>query len=120
VSAATYAELVERGCLCGSDSPQDCSLHGPRDNRGLAAYFKAGMPRGFPLVATCTLCGDEGLLYPSVELDCGDVPAGEAPGPTLICPRCSRPTLERALRAGAESFGYELNARTVFAMEAAA
>jgi hypothetical protein len=52
--AATYSELVERGCLCGTDRIAECPLHkGPGDLRGLAAYFKAGQPLGFPLSANC-------------------------------------------------------------------
>lgn len=110
-----YALLVERGCLCGTDRIAGCSIHpDASDNRGIRAYFLAGQPNGFPMAATCSLCGDEGLLYPSVELDRGDVPAGEAPGPTLICPRHSRPSMEIALRDGCEIAGYVLNARVVF------
>lgn len=110
-----YARLLERGCLCGGDDPASCPVHPePGDNRGIAAYFKAGLPNGFPMVATCSICRAEGLMYPSVELDRGEVPAGEAPGPTLICPRCSRPAHETRLRADAEQFGYDLNGETVF------
>jgi hypothetical protein len=110
----SYEALVERGCLCGTDLPQDCGLHGPSDNRGLRAFFEANMPMAFPCTAFCALCGAEGLMYPSVELDRGDVPAGEAPGPTLVCPSCSSPVCEMTLRAEAEEFGYVLNGRSVF------
>lgn len=113
-NTTAFAQLVERGCLCGTDRIAECALHGPGDNRGIAAHFKAGMPNGFPLVATCTLCRAEGLLYPSVPLDKGEVPAGEAPSPTLICPCCSCPALEDSLRREAEDFGYQLNDRRVF------
>lgn len=107
-----YARLVERGCLCGTDAPADCTLHGPGDNRGIAAYFAAGQPRGFPLVARCSVCGAGGLLYPNIDID--DPKRDGAFRPTLVCPGCSVPAGERALRADAENFGYVLNERLVF------
>jgi hypothetical protein len=111
----SYASLVSRGCLCGTDRPAECPLHvGPSDLRGVAAYLKAGSPRGFPMTANCAVCGAASLMYPSVPLDRGEIPAGQAPPPTLVCPRCSRPAGEQALRAEAENFGYELNDRRVF------
>jgi len=117
-----WAQLVRRGCLCGSDRPADCTLHGPGDNRGIAAYFKAGMPRGFPVRdCTCAICGTGGcLLYPNIAID--DPERDGKFHPTLICPRCSSPAAERALVRDAETFGYALNAERVFAapMEKAA
>jgi hypothetical protein len=110
-----FATLVQRGCLCGSKRPADCPLHGPRDNRGLLAFFKAGQPGGFPMAARCALCGDDGLLYPNVEID--DPRRSGEFRPTLICPRCSRPSSEQALRTDAEAFGYLLNDRCVFSGE---
>lgn len=93
----SYVDLVERGCLCGTNRIAACPLHvGPGDNRGLRAFYQAGMPLAFPMVATCAICGTEGLMYPDVELE----ESSQAPArhrPTLICPRCSRPSLERAL-----------------------
>ena len=97
----------------------DCPLHvESSDNRGIAAWFKAGMPSGFPVVARCLLCGTDGLLYPNVELD--DPNGSGEFQPTLICPRCSAPAAERSLRAEAEAFGYELNDQSVFGARAAA
>jgi hypothetical protein len=116
-----YDKLVEKGCLCGSERPQDCELHGPGDNRGLRAFFEAGMPSSFPLVASCAICDAESLMFPDTELDdpTKEVdPAVERP-PTLICPRCSAPSQERSLRTDAEEFGYELNSRAVFGVASA-
>jgi hypothetical protein len=110
---STYAELVERGCLCGSDRPADCTVHGPRDLRGIAAFFKAGMPGGFPMEANCAICGAPGLLYPNIELD--DPKRSGENRRTLVCPECSGPAAETALRADAQQFGYRLNERRVFA-----
>lgn len=112
---SAYTDLLAKGCLCGTDDVAKCPLHGPGDNRGIAAWFKAGMPSGFPMAATCSLCGSDSLMYPSVELDRGEVPAGECPGPTLVCPSCSRPANEARLVADAEAAGYVLNAKRVFA-----
>jgi hypothetical protein len=117
-STLAFDRLVQRGCLCGSERPADCPLHGPGDNRGIAAFFKAGMPNAFPMVAHCALCGTEGLMYPDVELDDPTINAGAPPRhrPTLICPRCSTPAAERALRAEVERSGRDqLNDRQVFA-----
>jgi hypothetical protein len=122
---STFAQLVERGCLCGSDRVADCPLHrGPGDLRGIAAYFKAGMPKGFPMVAHCAICKTEGLMYPNIELDdakreaIGDAKRGYKP--TLICPCCSTPAAERALRIEVEGVGYyDLNQRSVFGLVAA-
>lgn len=109
--SSTYEALVARGCLCGTERPQDCTLHGVGDNRGLAAYFKAGMPNAFPCVATCSLCRSDGLLYPNVGLDTGT--GGYKP--TVVCPRCSAPVCERALVAEVEASGlHKLNTRRVF------
>lgn len=111
---AAYAALVARGCLCRTAQVVSCPVHpDPRDNRGLRAYFEAGQPGGFPMVASCAICGTEGLLYPNVELD-DPARSGEF-RPTLICPRHSVPSHERALRADADQFGYELNEQRVFA-----
>lgn len=117
---AAYQKLVAKGCLCGTDRPADCPLHEPGDNRGIAAFYKAGLPLAFPLVARCHDCHTEGLMYPNIDLDDPkrDVDPTTSPKPTLICPRCSRRGgvgLERALVDDAESFGYELNDRRVFA-----
>lgn len=116
-TATTYEQLVERGCLCGTDRAQDCELHGPGDNRGIAAFYRAGMPLAFPSYANCMLCGAAGLMYPDVELD---DPNHEPDGPTkhrptLICPRCSTPRAEQALRSEVEVSGlHKLNGRSVF------
>lgn len=107
-----YAKLVERGCLCGTDRVADCQIHVGNDLRGIGAYFKAGQPNGFPMVARCSICRDEGLLYPNVEID--DPKRSGEFRPTLICPRCSRPSHEDELRADAERFGYLLNERSIF------
>lgn len=113
----SHSRLQARGCLCGTERPADCRLHPAGDNRGIAAWFKAGMPSGFPTVAMCAICGAGGLLYPDVDLD---DPRSEADGiehrPTLICPRCSSPAAERWLVNQAERFGYVLNPRRVFAL----
>jgi hypothetical protein len=114
----TYPELVARGCLCGTEQSAECPIHGVGDNRGIAAWFKAGMPQGFPLAATCALCGASGLMYPNVELD--DPARSGGYRPTLVCPRCSTPATERALVRDAESFGYELNPARVFGAAAVA
>lgn len=113
-STEVYARLVERGCLCGTERPQDCKVHGYGDNRGIAAFFKAGMPGGFPMVANCATCRSEGLMYPNVHLDNSKGSAEHRP--TLVCPRCSTPTQERALRQEVEASGlHRLNERSVFA-----
>jgi hypothetical protein len=115
VSAALEAwqALIERGCLCSGDTPHACALHGPRDNRGIAAWFKAGMPAGFPMKARCAICrNSDCLLYPNVELD--DPQRSGQSRPTLVCPTCSVPVVERALVADAEQFGYALNSRRIF------
>lgn len=72
------------------------------------------MPNGFPYPANCAICGADGLMYPSIQQDRGELPPGEAGPPTLICPRCSQPAAERGLRREAEAFGYQLNDRTIF------
>lgn len=114
-----YAKLVERGCLCGSEDPAGCPLHEPRDNRGLRAFYEAGMPLGFPMDAWCAICGSEGLMYPNINIDDpgrNADPQHDSFGPTLACPRCSVPAVERALVADASQFGYELNDKRVFAL----
>jgi hypothetical protein len=118
-----YLKLVERGCLCGTDRIADCPVHAkPGDNRGLRAFFQAGMPGAFPSAATCSICGADGLMYPDVELD---DPKG-APGPakhrpTLICPSCSSPAAERALVREVEASGrHQLNGARVFGARAVA
>lgn len=111
----SYSRLLARGCLCGTDRPADCSLHPAGDNRGIAAWLKAGMPSGFPAAATCAICGASGLLYPNVRLDDPESGAdGFEHRPTLICPRCSSPAAERRLVDDAERFGHSLNLRRVF------
>ena len=113
----SYSRLLARGCLCGTDRPADCRLHPEGDNRGIAAWFKAGMPNGFPLAATCAVCDTGGLLYPNVALDDPDSGVdGHEHRPTLICPKCSSPAAERRLVDDAEQFGYSLNPRRVFAL----
>lgn len=120
-AAEKWAQLVARGCKCGGiDNPADCALHHGSDMRGIAAYFAAGMPLGFPLLANCAICSADSLMYPSIPLDAGHLLAGEAPPPTLVCPRCSAPAAERALREEAEAFGYVLNDRVVFGLAVAA
>lgn len=109
---SAYAKLVERGCLCGTDRPADCSLHGPGDNRGIAAFYKAGMPNGFPMPANCALCGADGLMYPNIEID--DPEGSGRYKPTLVCPCCSQPISESRLVAEAQEFGFALNDRRVF------
>lgn len=119
---ATYAELVGQGCLCGSEIPHDrCPIHtGQSDNRGIRAFFEAGMPQAFPSSCTCAVCGADSLMYPSVDLENGDVDVN-APGysyeRTVICPNCSTPYLEARLRAKCEANGYghgRLNSKRVF------
>ena len=111
-ATAAYERLVAKGCLCGSERPADCSLHGPSDNRGLAAFFKAGMPLAFPFSANCSLCGREGLMYPNVALDSGEDMTFR---PTLVCPACSTRRSESAIRAEVEASGlHRLNAQRVF------
>jgi hypothetical protein len=116
-----FADLAAQGCLCGTESPAGCPVHKAGDNRGLRAFFEAGMPKAFPTACRCALCGAEGLLYPNVGLDS---PPREAIGdatvsgykPTVICPRCSAPVLERALVAEVEASGlHDLNDSRVFA-----
>jgi hypothetical protein len=104
-----YAQLVERGCLCGTERPQDCPVHKkPGDNRGLAAFFAAGMPFAFPSKATCGTCGAEGLMYPNVQ-------HAEPGDPTLICPNCSTRSAESLLRFRLELEGlHKLNGKSVF------
>lgn len=107
MSTAPYARLVERGCLCGTDRPQDCTLHGPGDNRGLRAFFQAGMPLAFPSRMTCGKCGAEGLGYPELEAD----PPGQ---PTMICPNCSTRAAESLLRFRIDREGlHKLNGKSV-------
>lgn len=113
-----YDKLVEKGCLCGTEQVAKCPVHPePTDNRGLRAFYQAGMPKGFPSAATCTICGSDGLMYPDIELD--DPKRGDdgppKHRPTLVCPQCSGPGGERRLRSEAEDFGYVLNERAVFA-----
>lgn len=119
-AVATYEKLVEKGCLCGTDRPQDCPLHKSGDLRGLGAFFRAGMPLGFPMEATCAICKAPSLLYPDIEQD---KPTDDGPvkhRPTLVCPRCSTPAAERSLRAEVEGSGlHQLNSRTVFGAVAA-
>lgn len=102
--------LRERGCTCGLDDPR-CPIHEAGDNRGLRAWFEAGLPLGFPMQdCTCMVCGTGGsMIYPDVKLD-----KGEGHAPTLICPRCSVPASEARLRREAVEFGYELKAVSVF------
>jgi hypothetical protein len=89
-ASAAYEALVERGCVCGTDRSPECSLHGPGDNRGLTAFFRAGMPLGFPFSARCA-----------------------------ICPRCSSAAAERALVREVVGSGlHQLNGRRVFGMAA--
>lgn len=121
MTADTYARLVERGCTCGTDRSAECRLHPPGDNRGLAAWFRAGMPHGFPLTATCAVCGSGGLLYPDVDRDDPESGVdGFEHRPTLVCPACSAPAVERGLVTEAERFGYVLNTARVFGAEVAA
>lgn len=112
-AVVAYEKLVVRGCLCGTDRVRDCPLHLAGDNRGIAAWFKAGMPHGFPYAAHCVICGAEGLMYPNVELD--DPNRSGEHRPTLACPGCSQPAAEAALVREALDFGYLLNDRRVFA-----
>lgn len=118
---AKWEDLVARGCLCGTDDrAHECPLHTkPGDNRGIGAWFKAGMPLGFPMVdCTCSVCGTSGcLIYPNIEHD--DPKRSGENRRTLICPSCSTPGAERALVADAEQFGYSLNPHRVFAAVAA-
>lgn len=115
-----YAELVAKGCTCGND-PVTCPVHPePSDARGLAAFYKAGMPLAFPLEGcVCSICSTAGcVMYPDVELD---DPGGKGirHRPTLICPHCSSPAAERRLRAEVEETGrYVLNAASVFGVAA--
>ncbi|HLY83731.1 MAG TPA: hypothetical protein VKQ71_12130, partial [Acidimicrobiales bacterium] len=93
-----YADLVARGCTCGAEDYTPCPLHiGPSDNRGIRAFFEAGMPRGFPMKdCTCMVCKQGGcLIYPNIELD--DPKRSGAYRPTLVCSRCSVPSVEAAL-----------------------
>lgn len=110
---AAYARLVEDGCLCGTDQCADCPLHDAHDLRGLAAFFKAGMPSAFPMPAYCAICRAPGLLYPNIELD--DPKRSGEDRPTLVCPRCSKPAAESHLVADAQQFGHQLNDNRVFA-----
>lgn len=51
-----YAQLVAKGCTCGTHSDK-CPLHPPRDNRGLKAWLEAGQPGGFPIESiNCAVC----------------------------------------------------------------
>lgn len=110
----TYSKLVILGCLCGGERSSECPLHPPGDNRSLAAWFRAGMPNGFPLAAKCAACGAVGLMYPDTVLDAPEAAGGHEHRPTLICPRCSSPAAERVLVAAAERFGYTLKPVRVF------
>lgn len=118
-AVATYDRLVARGCLCGSEHPADCTIHGPGDNRGLAAFYRAGMSKAFPCAAACAICGHDGLMYPDVELDRVEIDRegdGHRHRPTLICPSCSSATAERSLVAEVVGSGlHPLNERRVFA-----
>lgn len=111
----TYTELRARGCTCGGETYTPCAVHGPGDNRGIAAWFRAGMPQGFPMTnCTCAICGSNGCcMYPDVDLDDKTKPFVHTP--TLICPRCSTPALEASRRAVSEARGYLLNDSRVFA-----
>jgi hypothetical protein len=114
----THAELLARGCTCGDENVVKCPLHASGDNRGIRAWFEAGMPLGFPSPCRCMVCGADGLLYPNVELD--DPKRSGGYRPTVVCPRCSTPAVERWLRMDAEEFGYELNGSRVFGQAVAA
>jgi hypothetical protein len=115
-AVAKWAALEAKGCKCGTDEPGSCPIHVDlSDNRGLRAWFQAGMPNGFPVEGCrCGICGTGGcLLYPNVELDDPESDAGFRP--TLVCPSCSTPAAERALRAEVEATGnYKLKPVTVF------
>lgn len=114
-AASTFEALVARGCLCGTDRVADCPLHTGGDNRGIGAFFKAGMPRAFPTAASCWICGAEGLLYPNVQIDDGT----DGFKPTLVCPQCSTASCERALVAEVEAAGrHRLNPCRVFSAQA--
>lgn len=115
--SASYDTLVAKGCICGSERPGPCPLHSaPNDNRGIAAFLRAGMPLAFPMPATCARCGAEGLLYPNVDPTAPRAAADYRP--TLVCPRCSRPADEGALIAGVVTSGmHRLNTRRVFTTE---
>ena len=110
-----YRELLVRGCLCGRAGA--CPIHKPGDNRGLAAYFRAGMPEAFPTPATCATCGANGLLYPNVS----ESQSPPRHHPTLICPHCSTPETEALMLATIHQDGYhQLNSARVFAAAASA
>jgi hypothetical protein len=115
-AVAEYEQLVGRGCLCGTDRAAACPIHGPSDNRGLRAFFRAGMPLGFPYDAICTICRSDGLMYPDVRLDSGESDEPPAHRPTLVCPTCSSAAGEHALVTEVLASGlHQLNARRVFA-----
>lgn len=111
-----YAQLVERGCTCGTKA-RDCPLHPAGDNRGLRAWLEAGMPNGFPMTATCAVCFSDALLYSNVDQADHDKPFEFAP--TLVCPSCSSPASERRLADAAVAAGHQLNDRRVFGAVAA-
>lgn len=116
-----WTALVARGCVCGGADFTPCPIHSePSDNRGLRAWFEAGMPQGFPMPATCGVCGSDGLMYPDVDLENPEKPFEHTP--TLICPSCSTPYVEARLRARCEANGYagRLNSKRVFGLGMAA
>ena len=121
---ATYADLVARGCTCGTEA-RDCPLHKPGDNRGLAAWLRAGQPMGFPMEdCTCAVCGAGGsMIYPDWRLEESGKRGDKMPdvdhGPSLVCPRCSSRNVEAFLRYKAESLGHDLKPVGVFTTETA-
>jgi hypothetical protein len=119
---AAWEALVAKGCTCGDEPYTPCPIHTePGDNRGIRAWFLAGLPGGFPMVnVTCAVCGcADCLMYPSPEQDeWADEHDGEPTKhfPSTVCPRCSTPGVERRLVAAVERQGlHKLNPTRVFA-----